>query len=61
MRSFSSNQLFSLLHVDYVNWESKWNYKTVISPYYRLYFIDEGNGKITSTQGVVDLEAGFCT
>ncbi|MDI9874807.1 helix-turn-helix domain-containing protein [Flectobacillus rivi] len=59
MGSFSSNQLFSLLHVDYVKLGIKWNYKTVISPYYRLYFIDEGKGKITSPLGVVDLEAGY--
>lgn len=59
MRNIARNQLFSLLHVDYVKLGSKWNYKTVVSPYYRLYYIDDGHGKITSTQGSIDLEAGF--
>jgi AraC-like DNA-binding protein len=49
----------SLLHVDYVKLNQKWNYKNVISPYYRLYFIDEGKGVIANTQETVELEAGY--
>jgi AraC-like DNA-binding protein len=50
---------FSLLHADYVKLNQKWNYKNVISPYYRLYFIDEGRGFISNTQETVELEAGY--
>jgi len=49
---------FSLLHVDYVKLDQKWNYQNVISPYYRLYFIDAGKGFISNTQETVTLEAG---
>jgi hypothetical protein len=48
---------FSLLHADYVKLNQKWNYQNVISPYYRLYFIDEGRGFISNTQETVQLEA----
>lgn len=50
---------FSLLHVDYVKLNQKWNYTNVISPYYRLYYIDDGNGYISNAQGKIQLEAGY--
>lgn len=50
---------FSLLHVDYVKLNSKWNYYNIISPYYRLYYIDEGNGFISDNRGQLTLEPGF--
>jgi AraC-like DNA-binding protein len=50
---------FSLLHVDYVKLNQKWNYTNVISPYYRLYFIDEGKGSISNAEKTVQLEAGY--
>lgn len=50
---------FSLLHVDYVKLNQKWNYKNIMSPYYRLYFIDEGEGTISNGDGVIRLEPGF--
>jgi AraC-like DNA-binding protein len=50
---------FSLLHVDYVKLNQKWNYTNVISPYYRLYFIDEGDGYISNDKGKIALEAGY--
>ena len=37
---------FTLLNVDYVQLNTKWNYKNVISPYFRLYLIDEGMGYV---------------
>ncbi len=50
---------FSLLHVDYVKLNQKWNYTNVMSPYYRLYYIDDGSGSISNDQGNVQLEAGY--
>lgn len=47
---------FSLLHVDYVKLNTKWNYTNVISPYYRLYYIDEGQGLITNNSQKLKLE-----
>ena len=50
---------FSLLHVDHVNLNQKWNYKNVISPYYRIYYIDEGEGIISNGQKKLKLEPGY--
>ena len=37
---------FSLLHIDYAKLDTHWNYDNVLSPYYRIYLIDEGEGYI---------------
>jgi len=50
---------FSLLHIDCVKLNSKWNYTNVISPYFRIYYIDEGEGLIESEHGKVKLEQGY--
>lgn len=50
---------FSLLHIDYVQLNNKWNFNNVISPYYRLYYINEGNGTISNNSGLINLEAGY--
>lgn len=50
---------FSLLHVDYVKLNHNWNFNNVISPYYRLYYIDEGNGSISDNFGRLTLEPGY--
>jgi AraC-like DNA-binding protein len=50
---------FSLLHIDYVKLNKKWNYANVISPYFRIYYIDEGEGLITSKQEKIKLEPGY--
>lgn len=50
---------FSLLHIDYVKLNSKWNYYNVISPYYRLYYIDEGMGFISDSYSQLTLEPGY--
>ncbi|WP_114791449.1 AraC family transcriptional regulator [Niabella yanshanensis] len=49
---------FSLLHVDHVRLNTQWNYKNVISPYYRIYYIDEGVGLIQTHHGAVELLPG---
>lgn len=50
---------FSLLNVDYVHLGTNWNYKNVISPYYRLYLIDEGLGYISNGVESLVLEPGY--
>lgn len=50
---------FSLLHVDYVKLNEKWNYANVISPYFRIYYIDEGEGFVSSRQEKLKLEKGY--
>ena len=50
---------FSLLHVDYVKLDKKWNYENVISPYFRVYYIDEGEGIVSSGHEKIKLENGF--
>ncbi|WP_412467956.1 helix-turn-helix domain-containing protein [Pedobacter sp. KLB.chiD] len=50
---------FSLLNVDYVKLSEKWNYSNVISPYFRIYYIDEGSGEISDQSGSLKLEPGY--
>jgi len=50
---------FSLLNVDYVRLNSKWNYRNVISPYYRIYYIDDGEGEISDAATSMKLEPGY--
>jgi AraC-like DNA-binding protein len=50
---------FILLNVDYVSLDNKWNYKNVISPYYRMYYIDGGEGSVSAGKRSCLLEPGF--
>lgn len=50
---------FSLLHIEYVKLNEKWNYPNVISPYYRIYYIDQGEGFISTKQEDIKLEPGY--
>jgi AraC-like DNA-binding protein len=50
---------FVLLHVDHVSLGPKWNYANVLSPYYRMYYIDGGQGLINSQKKTWSLEPGF--
>lgn len=50
---------YTLLNVDHVNLGPKWNYKNVISPYFRLYYIDAGAGEISDISTALNLEPGF--
>lgn len=62
MNSFNRRALrhtFSLLHADYVKLNQRWNYTNVISPYYRIYYIDEGIGHVVSDQQTTVLEPQF--
>lgn len=59
MRKRLLGHFFSLLNVDYVKLNSKWNYSNVISPYFRIYYIDKGEGFIYGTQEKTKLEQGY--
>ncbi|MBB6110488.1 AraC-type DNA-binding protein [Mucilaginibacter lappiensis] len=50
---------FTLLNVDHVKLGPKWNYKNVISPYFRLYYIDAGEGEISDVSTTLKLEPGY--
>lgn len=50
---------FILLNVDHVSLGTKWNYKNVLSPYYRMYYIDEGQGSIADQSNTLQLEPGY--
>ncbi|MDR6340346.1 AraC-like DNA-binding protein [Filimonas zeae] len=50
---------FPLLNIDYVSLDKRWNYKNVLSPYYRLYYIDQGCGDITNGKEHWLLEPGY--
>ncbi|MGM9475549.1 helix-turn-helix domain-containing protein [Pedobacter sp. GSP4] len=50
---------FSLLNVDYVKLSAKWDYRNVISPYYRIYYIDGGSGELSDQTNVLALEKGY--
>ncbi|TCD18622.1 AraC family transcriptional regulator [Pedobacter psychrodurus] len=50
---------FSLLNVDYVKLSPKWDYRNVISPYYRIYYIDEGSGELSDQSDFLKLEPGY--
>ncbi|RZK65933.1 MAG: AraC family transcriptional regulator [Pedobacter sp.] len=50
---------FSLLNADRVTLDSKWNYKNVISPYHRIYYIADGAGEISHFEKRLQLETGY--
>lgn len=50
---------FSLLNADYVHLNKNWNYYNVVSPFYRLYLIDEGMGNISNPGQSLRLETGY--
>ncbi|WP_025146406.1 helix-turn-helix domain-containing protein [Pedobacter jeongneungensis] len=50
---------FSLLNVDYVKLTYKWDYRNVISPYYRIYYIDDGAGEVSDQVNSLKLEPGY--
>ncbi|NTE03196.1 helix-turn-helix transcriptional regulator [Agrobacterium tumefaciens] len=49
---------FHLLNADAVSLGNSWNFINVISPYYRLYYIEDGAGFINSPAGCTTLTAG---
>lgn len=57
MRTF--NHSLSLLHVDYVKLDKRWNFKNIVSPYYRIYYIDQGDGWLWDSNQKIHLESGY--
>ncbi|MES2827139.1 MAG: helix-turn-helix transcriptional regulator [Bacteroidota bacterium] len=49
---------FSLMNIDLVTLDNSWNYKNVISPYHRLYYINAGAGEISHFEKKLRLEPG---
>lgn len=57
--SYSPNDLsLPLLYADYARVETWWNYQDVISPFYRLYLITNGRGKVYINQKGYELLPG---
>lgn len=54
MNTFS----LSMLYAGFKRAESWWNFKDVISPFYRLYYVAAGKGRIYMNRGVYELSAG---
>ncbi len=50
---------FFLLNIDRVRLNSEWNYRNIISPFYRMYLIAGGNGRLFNSEASVDLEKDF--
>jgi AraC family transcriptional regulator len=50
---------FSLMNIDLVKLDSRWNYKNVISPYHRIYYIASGEGEISHFEKKLKLEPGY--
>lgn len=57
--SYSPNDLsLPLLYADYARVETWWNYQDVISPFYRLYLITKGKGKVYINRKCYELLPG---
>ncbi|MGV3764665.1 MAG: helix-turn-helix domain-containing protein [Chitinophagaceae bacterium] len=59
MNSRLLKRTLSLIHADHVQLDKHWNYSNVISPYYRIYYIDEGEGYILNGKEKILLEPGY--
>jgi len=58
MKENTARTTFALLNTDYVQLNKSWQYKNVLSPFYRLYLIDGGHGKLFNPASSQALEAG---
>ncbi len=50
---------FELLNVDCVRLNKSWNYQNIISPFYRLYLIEEGEGVLSDAIGATTMKPGY--
>ncbi len=48
-----------LLHTDRVKLNKNWSFRNVVSPFYRIYLIEEGEGQLDNSETTVVLEKGF--
>jgi AraC family transcriptional regulator len=59
MNKTISKSTFSLLNADCVKLNKNWNYRNIISPFYRLYLIEDGDGKLYTPEDSQILEKGY--
>lgn len=59
MNNTDFKSTFSLLNADYIKLNKNWNYHNVISPFYRIYHIDDGYGSLGNGGDDLILEKGF--
>ncbi|MDP4251818.1 MAG: AraC family transcriptional regulator [Bacteroidota bacterium] len=59
MDKFKPKSTFSLLNIDHVQLDKNWNYRNVISPFYRLYLVEDGLGKLSGLTGHQRMEKGY--
>ncbi len=58
MNKSISKFTFPLLNADVVHLNKTWNYRNIISPFYRLYLIDDGEGRLYTPAQSQILEKG---
>jgi AraC-like DNA-binding protein len=56
MNTLLKDPCFSLLNTDHICLDHQWNYKNVVSTFYRLYLIDDGEGRLYDHQESYKLE-----
>lgn len=54
-----SKYTFLLLNADEVHLDERWDYRNVISPFFRMYYIAGGEGKLTTPVSSLNLEEGY--
>ncbi|HEX8376302.1 MAG TPA: helix-turn-helix domain-containing protein [Pedobacter sp.] len=59
MNILLKNPYFSLLNTDHIRLDQNWNYKNVVSTFYRLYLIDDGEGRLFDHQESFKLEKNY--
>jgi AraC family transcriptional regulator len=59
MNNLSCRSTFALLNTDLVDLDKSWNYQNVISTFYRLYLIVDGEGSLYNANENVILEKGY--
>lgn len=59
MNTIDCKSTFTLLLTDYVKLNKNWNYKNVTSVFFRIIYIDEGEGKLICDLEEYALEPGF--
>lgn len=59
MHKSVTKSTFSLLNVDFVHLNKNWNYRKIISPFYRIYLIEKGSGTLQTASQTEVLEKGY--
>ena len=59
MNNLTYRSTFALLNTDLVDLDKSWNYQNVISTFYRLYLINDGEGSLYNASENIVLEKGY--